>query len=442
MGAEIGILRAEARRIVAAGLAASAAGEAVLRTLLTGPVAAPGPGGRRFIFAAGRFAREMALAARGHLGPCETLIVTDPVAARPVEGARVLAAGWPDPDPAGLRAAEAAEAALARLGPEDAALVLLSAGAARMLPAPAGAATLADLSAVEGLMRGAGAGADEVLLVRQQLSRLEGGGLAALLAGSRVTALAVADAEGGADPRRLAGGMFAPPLGSRVTARALLELYGLWERLPVRVLDRLAAPVPAAREGARPRLRVVASNALAVSAMADCGVRAVARPLQGMPEEIVHELFALAAGVGPGAGCTFGLESTPQGALLPGPETDAPVGGTGVAALTLRAPLVAGAARPRHADLGLRFAMLARDRRLAGPWVLLLTASDGGGAAGLAPGVVVDSDTLEELGAAGIDAEEARSRGRPAEVLEWIGAVYRSGPTGTDVGDLAVFLRG
>ena len=81
MGAEIGILRAEARRIVAAGLAASAAGEAVLRTLLTGPVAAPGPGGRRFIFAAGRFAREMALAARGHLGPCETLIVTDPVAA-------------------------------------------------------------------------------------------------------------------------------------------------------------------------------------------------------------------------------------------------------------------------------------------------------------------------------------------------------------------------
>ncbi|KAB2878970.1 MAG: hypothetical protein F9K34_17495 [Albidovulum sp.] len=71
-----------------------------------------------------------------------------------------------------------------------------------------------------------------------------------------------------------------------------------------------------------------------------------------------------------------------------------------------------------------------------------MTASDGGGAAGLAPGVVVDSGTLAELAAAGIDAEEARRRGRAAEVLEWIGAVYRSGPTGTDVGDLAVFLRG
>jgi hydroxypyruvate reductase len=442
MGAEIGILRAEARRVVAAGLAAVAAGEVTLRALAADPAAAPGPGGRRFILAAGRFAREMALAARGRLGPCETLIVTDPVAARPVEGARVLAAGWPDPDPAGLRAAEAAEAALARLGREDAVLVLLSAGAARMLPAPAGAATLADLCAVEGLMRRAGAEADEVLLVRQQLSRLEGGGLAARLAGARVTALAVADAEGGADPRRLAGGMFAPPLGSRVTARALLELYGLWERLPVRVLDRLATPMPAPADGARPRLRVIASNAVAVSAMAEGGVRAVMRPLQGAPEEIVHDLFALAAGVAPGSGRAFGLEPRPSDALLAGPENDAPVDGAGGAALTLRAPLVAGAAGPRHADLGLRFAMLARDRRLAGPWVLLLTASDGGGAAGLAPGVVVDSGTLAELAAAGIDAEEARRRGRAAEVLEWIGAVYRSGPTGTDVGDLAVFLRG
>src|SRR5690606_3602565 len=199
---------------------------------------------------------------------------------------------------------------------------------------------------------------------------------------------------------------------------------------------------PAPADGARPRLRVIASNAVAVSAMAEGGVRAVMRPLQGAPEEIVHDLFALAAGVAPGSGRAFGLEPRPSDALLAGPENDAPVDGAGGAALTLRAPLVAGAAGPRHADLGLRFAMLARDRRLAGPWVLLLTASDGGGAAGLAPGVVVDSGTLADLAAAGIDAEEARRRGRAAEVLEWIGAVYRSGPTGTDVGDLAVFLRG
>lgn len=441
MGAEIGILRAEARRIVAAGLAASAAGASVARVLESDPVAAPGPGGRRLMVAAGRFAREMALAARARLGPCETLIVTDPVAARPVEGARVLPAGWPDPDPAGLRAAELVEAALARLGPEDAALVLLSAGAARMLPAPAGAATLADLCAVEGLMRHAGAGADEILLVRQQMSRLEGGGLAALLSRTGVTALAVADAEGGADPRRLAGGMLAPPLGSRITARALLELYGVWDRLPVRVMDRLARPVPAAASAARPRLKIVASNASAVSTMAGGGVRPVARPLQGAPEEIVHDLYALAAGVAPGTGRAFGLEPAPPGALLSAAAAEAPDGGTGGAALTLRAPLVAGAAGPRHADLGLRFAMLARERRLGGPWVLLLTASDGGGS-GHAPGVVVDSTTLDALAAAGIDPEEARGHGRASEVLEWIGAVFRSGPTGTDIGDIAVFLRG
>lgn len=444
MGADLGILRAEVRRIVMAGLAAAAAGPATARALTAGPPSPPGPGGRRIILAAGRFARDMAEAARGVLGPCETLIVTEAGRARSLEGARVLTAGWPVADLAGARAAEAAEAMLARAGAGDAVLLLLSAGAAAMLPAPAPGLTLGDLAEVERLMRAAGAGADEALMVGQQLSRLEGGGLAALAPAAALTALVVAEAEGAADPRRLARGMLAPPLGSRVTARALVELYGLWGRLPVRVLDRLAAAPERPRPVTRPRPRVVASGALAAAAMAAAGagamaVGAVTRPLLGGAVEIAHELLAQAAGLAPGEGIAFGLDPAAPGDL---PDLTGEGAEAGEAAiLRLALPVVAGAAGPRHAALGLEFALLARARRLPGPWALILTASDGSGRDSVA-GVAVDSETLDRLAAAGIEAEAALRAGGAATVLGGIGAGFAPGPTGTDVGDLGLLLRG
>lgn len=443
MGADPDIPRAEARRIVTAGLAAVAAGPAIARALGAEPPAAPVAGGRRLVLAIGRFAGETGAAAFAALGPCEALIVTDQAGAAPVEGARVLVAGWPEPDAAGLRAAEAVEAALGRLGPGDAVLLLLSAGAERMVPAPAAGLLLADLAETGQLMRAAGAGAGEALLVRQQLSRFEGGGLSRLGSGATVTALVVADGESGEDPRRIAGGMLAPPLGSRVTARALLELYGLWDRVSGRVRERLASPAGARGPARRLRLRIVAGNSLAVAVMAAAGARGMARPLGGGPVEIVHDILAVAAGLSSGAAAAFGIESE---ALLARPAADAgpedhPEAEPG-AVLTLGPAVVAGAAGPRHADLALRFALLARDRRLAGPWALVLTASDGGGPDGRAPGMAADSGTLTRLGVAGIDPDLALERGEAAAVLDRIGAAFRSGPTGTDVGDIAVLVRG
>ena len=438
-------LRAEAHRIVMAGLAAVAARTAVARALGADPPVAPAAGGRRLILAIGRFSRDMGKVALEAVGPCETLIITDAASSAPVSGARVIAAGWPEPDAAGLRAAEAAMAALGRLAAGDAVLVLLSAGAEHMVPAPAAGVALSDLADVERLMRAAGAGTGEVALVRQQLSRLEGGGLPRFAPAAAMTALVVAEAEGGEDPRRIAGGMLAPPLGSRVTARALLELYGLWDRVTGRVRERLSMPMPmpAAAPTPRPRVRIIAANALAVAAMAAAGARKVARPLGGGPIEIVHDILAVAAGIAPGGAAAFGME--PGGAWAR-PDEDAEDGagarGDAGAVMTLGAPVVAGAAGPRHADLALRFALLARDRRLPGPWALILTASDGGGPEGRTPGMVVDSDTLAWLAAAGFDGDLMLGRGRVAEALGRIGTAFVSGPTGTDVGDVAVFVRG
>ncbi len=443
MGTDLDILRAEARRLMAAGLAAAAPWAAVSRVLTSNPVAEPGPGGRMFILALGRFASAMAGAALARLGPCETLIVTNAADQDVPEGARLMLAGWPDPNAAGERAAAAVEAAVSRLGGEDRVVVLLSAGAAAMVPAPAVGLRLADLGALDRMLRAAGAGASEAALVHQQLSRFEGGGLLALAAPAEVTALILADPAEGDDPRRIAGGMLAGPIGSRVTARALVELYGLWDRLAEPVRRHLSAPAAMFASPPKPRMRMVGANALSVAAMAGAGARAFPRPLSGEPVELVHDIHAVAAGLGAGASVAFGMEPS-LGWSRPDPDAeevrDLPADGDEV--LMLRAPLVAGAAGPRHADLALRFACLARDRRLPGPWVLLLSGSDGGGPGGRLPGVIVDSATLSRLGERGSDPDQMLERGGAGAALEAVGAAYRTGPTGTDIGDLAVFVRG
>ncbi len=449
MGTELDILRAEARRLMAAGLAAAAPWAAVSRALAAAPVPEPGPGGRRLILALGRFAPAMAGAALSRLGPCETLVVTDKATGEVPEGARVLIAGWPDPDAAGERAAAAVEAALGRLGPEDRAVVLLSQGAAALVPAPAVGLRLADLLLVERMMRAAGAGAAEVALVRQQLSRFEGGGLIGLAAPAEVAVFVLADPAEGDDPRRIAGGMLAGPLGSRVTARALVELYGIWDRLPESLRRHLAQPAPIAASSSRTRMRTVGANALSVAAMAAAGARAFSRPLSGEPVEVVHDIHAVAAGLTPGTAVAFGMEPAQgwphpvRGVGQPDPlDEDDPAGDV----LMLCSPLVAGAAGPRHADLALRFACLARDRRLPEPWALLLSASDGGGdgggEGGRVPGVIVDSGTLARMREAGDDPDRVLERGGAGAALDAAGAVFRTGPTGTDIGDLAIFVRG
>jgi hypothetical protein len=201
--------------------------------------------------------------------------------------------------------------------------------------------------------------------------------------------------------------------------------------------------MPVAPPTPRPRVRIIAANALAVAAMAAAGARKVARPLGGGPIEIVHDILAVAAGIAPGSAAAFGMEPDEPWAR---PDEDAEDGagarGDAGAVMTLGAPVVAGAAGPRHADLALRFALLARDRRLPGPWALILTASDGGGPEGRAPGMAVDSDTLAWLAAARFDGDLMLGRGRAAEALDRIGAAFVSGSTGTDVGDVAVFVRG
>ena len=85
---------------------------------------------------------------------------------------------------------------------------------------------------------------------------------------------------------------------------------------------------------------------------------------------------------------------------------------------------------------------LAAARELADGEVVLALATDGeDGATGTA-GAVVDGGSWEAILRAGIDPGEALSRHDSLAALEKVpGALLRTGVTGTNVGDLALYLR-
>ena len=93
---------------------------------------------------------------------------------------RVIEAGHPVPDSAGLAGAQAVADLLSTTTPQDRVILLVSGGASALLPLPVDNVSLADLQATTDLLLRAGATINEINAVRKHLSQLKGGQLARL----------------------------------------------------------------------------------------------------------------------------------------------------------------------------------------------------------------------------------------------------------------------
>ncbi len=445
-----------AQRLFRAGVAAAGPERAVARALSRRPLSPPPAGGAIHVIAVGKAARGMARAALEHLpGPSRpgrgrVLVVTNPENARPLAGAEVLAAGHPVPDEAGLRAARAVMALLAAAGADERILALISGGGSAMLPAPAAGLTLADKAAAGRLLLASGADIHQMNLLRQQLSRLKGGGFLRLAAPAPVRALLLSDVVGD-DPRVIASGLTAPPLGDRAGARALARRLGIWAALPDAVRRHLAAPEPAATPGPAPvsdptsvsdptpdpapeppasgaaplplpeaENEIIGSNALSLAAMgreAGGGARIHPAPLVGDVADAARRILDFAAG---------------PGIWLFGGETTVRLGGGGEAGCTGKGG--------RNQELALRVALLAEARGL-GDYVFLSGGSDGRDGPTDAAGGLVDAQSLARMRAAGADPAALLANHDSYHALAASGDLLRTGPTGTNVADLQVLIR-
>lgn len=394
-----------------AGVRAADPADAVRRSLAEQPL--PATNSPVTVIAIGKAAlgmAEAALATLPNIGRC--LVVTNYENERALPGATVMAAGHPVPDEAGLRAGQAVIDVLSDLGEDDVVLALISGGGSALLPAPVEGVSLADKARVSEVLLAGGIDITGMNLVRQQLSRLKGGGFARYAAPAEVVSLILSDVVGD-DLSVIASGPTVPPIGTPTEARALLENNDLWARMPQSVRQALTdrPETPAAMPTAENRL--ISSNAISVAAMAalDPTAHVAKEPLDGDVAAAAQRVVARQG----------------AGIWLFGGETTVHLRGSGLGG--------------RNQELALRVALLAEDLGWGDNWVFLSGGTDGRDGPTDAAGGLVDGGTLARMRQGGIDPKEFLDNNDSYNALKAAGDLLITGATGTNVADLQVLIR-
>ena len=197
------------------------------------------PPGRTVVVGAGKAAAAMAAAVeRLWDGPLSGLVVTRYGHGVPCRRIRVVEAGHPLPDAAGLEAAALTLGLVRDLNADDLVLCLLSGGGSALLASPAAGLTLEHKQTVGTSLLRSGATIAEVNCVRKHLSAVKGGRLGAACAPARLVTLMLSDVPGD-DPSVIASG---PTVADPTTfAQALAVLAHHCVRVPEAVRGHLEA---------------------------------------------------------------------------------------------------------------------------------------------------------------------------------------------------------
>ncbi|SLN76629.1 glycerate kinase type-2 family protein [Roseisalinus antarcticus] len=394
--------RAGLKRLFEIGVAAADPFGAVSSAL---PEAAP-----TLVLAVGKAARRMAEAALARYGPVETLVATVAGADAPLPGAVVMIGDHPVPGAGSAAAGAEIWARAGALGAGDRLLVLMSGGASALVAAPAEGLSLDDKIAVTEALLASGAEIGEMNLVRQQLSRLKGGGLVTRAAPAAVEALILSDVIGD-DLSAIGSGLTVPPLGTRAEARAMLERLGAWDGVPAAVRRHLSSADPrvALPEA---RNRIVGSNARSVAAMSE------AAPEAATLEPVTGDV---------GLAATRVAGAAAPGLTLWGGETTVVLRGQGRGG--------------RNQEMALRIALLAEERGWPEGWLCLCGGTDGRDGPTDAAGGLVDAGTLGRIRAAGLDPAGLLAENDSYRALAAAGDLLMTGATGTNVADLGMIWR-
>lgn len=344
-------------------------------------------------------------------------------------------AGVNEPTAAGQSGTQEMLRRVSALQPTDICLVLISGGGSALMPAPVSAITLDDKLSVTRLLAGAATPIEELNLVRRELSRVKGGGLLRHCRAKTVVALIVSDVIG--DPLSdIASG---PTVAAAAEpARALQVLRRCdpdQSRIAHRVFDYLQqqASLPAADLSARSQHvvnRIVGSNAVALAAAArratELGyqIKTLGSENCGSASEHGRHLFQalqhLKAESPPGRWC-----------LLAGGETTVELAPT-------NAPRKGG----RNQETVLAALEACPAPELWERVVLLSGGTDGEDGPTDAAGAVADWDLLQRYDKSAASASDYLAINNSYPFFDQFQGLLQTGPTHTNVMDLAVGLVG
>ena len=403
-------LRHDADAIVRASIQAVLPDEAIRRALAE---FRPGPG-RTLLVAAGKAAWQMAKAAVDTLGQVDGGVVVtkyDHVKGA-IPGVDCYEAGHPVPDNGSFFATARALELVQGLTADDTVLFLLSGGGSALFEQPFVSGE--ELQDITRQLLACGADIVEMNTIRKRLSRVKGGRFAQACAPAKVFAVVLSDILG--DPLdMIASGPACPDASTCRQALAIAEKYDL--KLSGEARRLLTVETPKTLDNVTTRI-TGSVRELCAAAAVQC------RALGYEPMLLTDQLCCEAREAG---SFLASVLSTHAGdgrrlAFLAGGETVVHLTGKGLGG---RNQELALAAAPGIA--GLNAAVFS-------------VGSDGTDGPTDAAGGYVDGDTNAALQAAGLDVFEVLKQNDAYHALKEVDGLLVTGPTGTNVNDVAVAL--
>ncbi|MDI6642831.1 MAG: glycerate kinase [Candidatus Hodarchaeaceae archaeon] len=344
----------------------------------------------------------------------------------------LVEAGHPLPTEAGVGGAKRMMNLVSGLGPKDLVICLLSGGGSALVPLPAEGISLDELQETTRLLLKCGADIHETNAVRKHLSGIAGGQLAKAAYPAKVVTLVISDVIGDRLDT-IASGPAYPDSTSFSDALAVIEKYGLAEKVPKSVLERLKrgvkgrvpdTPKPGEKYFANVFHEILASNTQAVKAVADVGkshgfnVSILTTAMQGEARDVGANFAALAKSV------IKSSKPVPRPALLvSGGETTVTVKGKGPGGRCQE--LVLGAVAGLSGLQNVAMAAFGTDG-IDGP-------TD-------AAGAIADGSTLKRAERLGLDPDAYLRENAPYPFFKELGDLLMTGPTGTNVMDVACVI--
>ena len=339
---------------------------------------------------------------------------------------QLLPAAHPLPDERNILAAEAIAKVARQAEGNDLILALLSGGGSAHLTYPAEGLNLEDLQQVTQSLMKAGAPIEELNAVRKHLERLKGGRMLQLAYPARVHVFVLSDVIG--DPLDvIASGPFAPDTTTYQQAQQILKQYGVGQ--PIRVLEYLESGARGEKPETlhpgnplvdRAQHTILGSNRLAVEAVEKAAkaqgakVDLIEWGVQGEARQVGQRLGKLAQ--------SLQAKSDPgtRVAILGG-ETTVTVRGNGKGG--------------RNQEMALAASLEIEG--LTGIEVVCFS-TDGIDGPTDAAGAWVNGDTCRRARVMGMEPREYLDRNDSYTFFSRLGNLILTGPTGTNVNDLAI----
>ena len=405
------ILRRDAEQIIQASLRAVQPDAAVRRAL--GRYRSQG--GRTVLVAAGKAAWQMARSAVEVLGAVDGgIVITKYGHARgEIPGVVCCEAGHPVPDENGFAATGKALELVRGLQKEDTVLFLLSGGGSALFEKPRVSAE--ELRDVTRQLLACGADIVEINTVRKRLSHVKGGRFAQLCAPAQVFSVVLSDIVG--DPLdMIASGPACPDRSTCAQAEAVAEKYGL--RLTPEARRLLEEETPKALDNVRTEI-TGSVRELCAAASRQCRELGYEPVLltDGLCCEVREAGSFLASVLRTHAGERRRL------AFIAGGETVVRLTGGGLGG--------------RNQELALAAAPIISGIACG---AVFSVGSDGTDGPTDAAGGYVDGDTLSALEERGLNVCRVLEDNDAYHALEAVNGLIVTGPTGTNVNDVAVAL--